>query len=42
LYATTTQFLDYFGIKSIQELPPLDETLLAKLAAMDEETLLDI
>ena len=42
LYATTTQFLDYFGIKSIQELPPLDEALLAKLAAMDEETLLDI
>jgi segregation and condensation protein B len=42
LYGTTAQFLDYFGIKSIQELPPLDETLLAKLAAMDEETLLDI
>ncbi|WP_413816351.1 SMC-Scp complex subunit ScpB [Moritella sp.] len=42
LYATTTQFLDYFGIKSIQELPPLDEALLAKLAAMDEEIVLDI
>ncbi|QFI38603.1 SMC-Scp complex subunit ScpB [Moritella marina ATCC 15381] len=42
LYATTTQFLDYFGIKSIQELPPLDEALLAKLAAMDDEIVLDI
>jgi len=42
LYATTTQFLDYFGVKSIQELPPLDENLLAKLAAMDEETKLEV
>lgn len=42
LYATTAQFLDYFGIKSIQELPPLDEILLAKLAAMDEEAKLEV
>jgi len=42
LYATTPQFLDYFGIKSIQELPPLDEALLAKLALMDEERMLDV
>lgn len=25
LYATTRQFLDYFGLKSLDELPPLDE-----------------
>ena len=25
LYATTKQFLDYFNLKSIQELPPLSE-----------------
>jgi segregation and condensation protein B len=25
LYATTRQFLDYFGLKSLEELPPLDE-----------------
>lgn len=42
LYGTTPQFLDHFGIKSIRELPPLDETLLAKLASMDEELQLDV
>ncbi|SID96710.1 Segregation and condensation protein B [Mycobacteroides abscessus subsp. abscessus] len=25
LYATTKEFLDYFGLKSIDELPPLTE-----------------
>ena len=35
LYATTKQFLDYFNLKSIQELPPLSE--IRELVANDEE-----
>lgn len=35
LYATTRQFLDYFGLKSLNQLPPLDE--LRELADTDEE-----
>ena len=35
LYATTRQFLDYFNLKSIQELPPLSE--IRELAEASEE-----
>ena len=35
LYATTKQFLDYFNLKSIQELPPLSE--VRELAQASEE-----
>jgi segregation and condensation protein B len=35
LYATTRQFLDYFNLKSIQELPPLSE--IKELAQASEE-----
>lgn len=35
LYATTRQFLDYFNLKSIQELPPLSE--IRELAQASEE-----
>ena len=35
LYATTKQFLDYFNLKSIQELPPLSE--IRELAAEKDE-----
>ena len=35
LYATTKQFLDYFNLKSIQELPPLSE--IRELAEASEE-----
>jgi segregation and condensation protein B len=35
LYATTRQFLDYFNLKSIQELPPLSE--IKELATAGEE-----
>jgi segregation and condensation protein B len=29
LYATTKQFLDYFGLKSLEQLPPLEENPLS-------------
>lgn len=35
LYATTRQFLDYFNLKSLQDLPPLSE--IRELAASREE-----
>ncbi|MBE0507224.1 MAG: SMC-Scp complex subunit ScpB [Marinospirillum sp.] len=35
LYATTRQFLDYFGLKSLNQLPPLDE--LRELVDTEEE-----
>lgn len=35
LYATTKQFLDYFGVKSLDELPPLPEIM--KLGEDDEQ-----
>ncbi len=30
VYATTAKFLDYFNLKSLSELPPLPETILAE------------
>ncbi|SFC40380.1 segregation and condensation protein B [Marinospirillum celere] len=35
LYATTRQFLDYFNLKSLNDLPPLDE--IRELAASNEQ-----
>jgi segregation and condensation protein B len=35
LYGTTSEFLDYFGLKNIQELPPLPEDL--KIEEVEEE-----
>lgn len=35
LYGTTSEFLDYFGLKNIKELPPLPEDL--KLEEVEEE-----
>ncbi|GGB13920.1 SMC-Scp complex subunit ScpB [Agarivorans gilvus] len=31
LFATTSEFLDYFGLKDLSDLPELDQTLLEKL-----------
>lgn len=35
LYATTRQFLDYFNLKSLNDLPPLDE--IREMAEVDEK-----
>lgn len=35
LYGTTTEFLDYFGLKNIKELPPLPQDL--KMEEIEEE-----
>jgi segregation and condensation protein B len=35
LYGTTTEFLDYFGLKNIKELPPLPQDL--KMEEVEEE-----
>ncbi len=37
LYATTRQFLDYFGLRALNELPPLTELHHLQLTPVDED-----
>lgn len=39
LYATTAAFLDYFGLQSLEQLPPLVENPLPAATAADEPTI---
>ncbi|MBR5738528.1 MAG: SMC-Scp complex subunit ScpB [Lachnospiraceae bacterium] len=37
LFGTTEEFLRRFGLSSVSELPPIDEELLARAAALEED-----
>lgn len=37
LFGTTFEFLQYFGLSRVEDLPPLPETLVAELAARDAQ-----
>lgn len=37
LYGTTKEFLDYFGLKSIEELPPLPDKISEEEDSLQEE-----